>query len=274
MIAQPRSIKISALLHAAMFLIAAFGLPVLLPDVPDPQPMVLTVDILPISEITNVKPSQQPIQKAQKAPVKTPVKEPPKPKEAAPKPQPKPEEPMEKAFDPDEGAEPKEVEKPKEQPEKPVKKEDDFEKMMEDLRKEAAKNEKNAKDNTTTEENKTVSDAPYDNTMPLSLSEEDALRSAYIPCWSAPVGAMNAEKLIVIVRAQYNPDGSLIDVKLDTDGGQQSRYNSEPFFRAAADASLRAVRHPRCNPLKNLPPTVYSKLKDTKITFDPRLMAQ
>lgn len=272
MIAENRSWKYSLLLHLALFLVAAFGLPALLPELDDPKPMVMTVDILPISEMTNVKPSQKPIQEK-----KAPAKPLPKPKEP-PKPKPpvqKQEEVKEKPFDPEEEAEavekkkpePKKEEKPKEQP-----KEDDFAKLLKDLNKEAQKTEEKGKDQEAQEENKTISDAPYDNTMPLSLSEEDALRSAYIPCWSPPAGGMNAEKQIVIVRAQYRPDGGLIDAQIDS--SQKGRYNSDVAFRTAADAAMRAVKHPTCNPLKNLPTSVYAKLKDTKITFDPRLMLQ
>lgn len=267
MFIEQRSLKISLGLHIALILIAAFGLPVLLPDTPEPQPLVMTVDILPISEMTNVRPSQKPIQKKQATEKpQPPAKEKPKPQPVEKKPEPEPEE---EEFDP--MKEPEEVVKKEEKKPEP-KKEDDFEKLLNDLKQESEKVPEKGKDKVATEENKTVSDAPYDETMPLSLSEEDALRSAYIPCWSAPAGAMNAEQLIVVVRAQYNPDGSLIDVKLED--SLKGRYNSDTFFRAAADAGLRAVRHPRCNPLKNLPATVYPKLKDTKITFDPRLMLQ
>lgn len=274
MFVKRRSLNASILLHVGMLLVAAFGLPALLPDMPEPTPSVVTVELLPISEITNVKPSDRPIQKEQKAPKPAPKPEPkPQPK-PEPKPQPKPEskpepkpEPMEKPFDPNEGAEPK---KPKPEP-KPEPQEDEFKELLKDLSNAAEKAEKNAKDKTTTPENKTKSEAAYDETLPLSLSEEDALKNAYIPCWNPPIGSKDAEKLIVVLRVQYNTsNGSLIDVKISDD--QRGRYASDPFFRAAADNALRAVQHPRCNPLRNLPQSLYPKLRDTKVTFDPRAM--
>lgn len=268
MIAENRSWKYSLLLHFALFLVAAFGLPAILPESQELRPLVMTVDILPISEITNVKPSQKPIQEK-----KAPAKPLPKPKEP-PKPKPAPkEEVKEKPFDPEEEAEVVDKKKPEPKKEEPKKQEEkSFEDLLKDLKKDAEKTEEKGKDQEAQEENKTISEAPYDNTMPLSLSEEDALRSAYIPCWSPPAGGMNAEKQIVVVRAQYRPDGALIDAQIDS--GQKGRYNSDVAFRTAADAAMRAVKHPTCNPLKNLPTSVYAKLKDTKITFDPRLMLQ
>ena len=274
---EQRSLKLSAGLHIGLLLIAAFGLPALLPDAPEIQPTVITVDILPIAERSNVRPSDKPIQKAQKAPSKTPPKPvPPKPKPAAPKPQPKPPEPVEeeKPFDPNEGAEPQKPKPPKEVKPKtePKQETDEFDKLLNDLEKTAEKSEKEAKDQTTQEENRTQSNAPFDETLPLALSEQDALNSAFIPCWSPPAGAKDAANLIVVVLAQYTPDGRLIDAKLDPK--QQGRYNSDSFFRAAADSALRATRMPNCNPLKNLPASLYPKLKYTKINFDPRVMAQ
>lgn len=272
MIVEKRSLNISVIAHVAVLLIAVFGLPIILPDMPDPQPSILTVELLPITEMTNVRPSDKPIQKAQKAPTKTPVKkEPPKPQPAAPKPQPKTPEPVEeKHFDPNEGAEPKEEKKPKEQPKEEKKEDQKFEDLLKDLTNEAKDSDKKAKDTTTTEENKTVSSSPFDETIPLGMTEQDALNSAYIPCWSAPAGVKDAASLIVTIYAQYNPDGSLINSELDPK--QKGRYGSDPVFRAAADAALRATRMPSCNPLKNLPSTLYPKLKNTKINFDPRLL--
>ncbi len=263
-------------MHFALLLLALFGLPVLLPDNPDPKPLVMTIEVLPIAEMTNVKPSDKPIQEAKKAP--TPIKpkaEPPKPIPTPPKPAPKEEkpEPLEKTFDPTADADPVKEKKPEPKETKPTpdkKEEKTLEDILADLKKEADKSDPKSKDTVTQEENKTKSDAPYDASQPLSLSEEDALKNAYIPCWSPPAGAKDAAKLVVVVRAQYNPDGSLIDAKLDS--SLQGRYGSDPFFRAAADSALRAVKHPRCNPLQNLPASLFPKLKDTKITFDPRAM--
>jgi hypothetical protein len=49
------------------------------------------------------------------------------------------------------------------------------------------------------------------------------------------------------------------------------RYNSDTYYRAAADSALRAVRNPQCNPL-DLPPQKYELWKTIVVTFDPRKM--
>lgn len=265
---ENRSFTLSVMMHVALLLIAAFGLPAILPDKADPVPLVMTVEVLPIGEMTNIKPSDKPItqKKETKAP---PVKkvEPPKPVKAEP-PKPKPAEKVEeKPFDPTEGAEkkPAEQEKAKEEPKKS---EDDFMKTLANLKAEAEKQTKDAKDDTAAEENKTKSDAPYDDSMPLSLSETDAIRNQFIPCWSPPIGAKDAGTLVVILKAQYKENGELIDVKLRPD--MQGRYSSDQYFRAAADSAVRAVH--RCSPLKNLDMSKYGAWRDMELTFDPRMM--
>jgi type IV secretory pathway VirB10-like protein len=263
---ESRSFTLSLMLHLVLVLVAAFGLPFILPKKPEPVPMVMTVEVLPIAAMTNVKPSQEPITEKKEAP--TPVKQPsPAPQKAEP---PKPKvvekvEPEEKPFDPTEGAEKKPEPKKEVAKEEPKKQEDDFLKTLNNLKAEAEKTNKKAKDTAATEENKTRSDAPYDASLPLSLSEQDAIRNQFIPCWSPPMGAKDAANLVVILKAQYKQDGTLIDVKLRAD--QQGRYGSDAFFRAAADAAMRAVH--RCE-LKNLDQGKYGAWRDMELTFDPK----
>lgn len=280
MIAEPRSFKISAGAHLALLLIALFGLPVLLPTPPEPQPQVMTIDILPISEITNVRPSDKPIQEKKSAPVKVkPVKEPPKPAPTPPKPAPKVEqpkpEPIEKTFDPNADAEPVKEKKPEPKEAKPTpekKDEKTLEQILKDLDTEAKEANPKSKDNVSQEENRTTSDAAFDASLPLSLSEEDAIKNAYLECWSFDAGGKDAAGLIVRMQVRYDPTGKVLEAQLDPKF--RGRYGSDPFFRAAADAAKRALMLPACNPPKNLPPALYSKLGNRNITFDPRAMAQ
>lgn len=265
---ESRSLSLSIFLHVAVVLIAAFGLPVLLPKKPDPVPLVMTVEILPIGAISNVKPSEKPIEKEQNAPAKVTKPLPPaaqeNPKEATP---PKP---AEKTFDPDEGAKPKDKIKPAEKPKEDEQKPDEFKALLNKLQQEAKteKTTKDAKDKTTTTENKTRSDAPYDDSMPLSISERDMIRSQFIPCWAMPAGAKDAHTLAVKVKVTLQPDGTVLTAAVSPD--QMGRYSSDTFFRAAADSAVRAVH--KCSPLKNLPPDKYGSWREMELNFDPKDM--
>lgn len=279
---ETRNISWSVVLHAVLLLIAAIGLPALLPKKPDPIPLVMTVELLPISEVSNVKPSDQPIQKAQSKAEPTPPK--PAPTPPAPKapavPTPPAPTPPPKSFDPDEGAAPKDKIKPVEKPPEPAKPtidqkaNEDFNKILADMKLKAEKDKqaeataaaKDAKDKANVAENKTKSDAPYNDAMPLSISEKDAIRSQFIPCWRMPAGAKDAHTLAVRIKVQLQADGTVLDAQVAPD--LLMRYNADTFFRAAADAAKRAVY--QCSPLKNLPADKYGTWKDMEINFDPQ----
>lgn len=266
---ESRSISLSIVLHASALLLAAFGLPAVLPPRAEPTPLVMTVELLPIGEVTNVKPSEKPITEEKKAPTpKTPKPVTPsvmeKPKE------PSPPEPEKKKFDPDEDAEPldKPKEKPKEKPKDDAKKkQDDFAALLNQLKQEAkTDNSKDAKDKTNTEANKTKSDAPYDSSAPLSISETDMIRSQFLVCWIMPSGAKDAHTLAVRVKIELQADGTVLKAAIAPD--QMGRYNSDTFFRAAADSAVRAVH--KCSPLKNLPADKYGSWRAMELNFDPQ----
>jgi outer membrane biosynthesis protein TonB len=265
---ESRSVSLSIVLHVSALLIAAFGLPALLPPRAEPMPLVMTVELLPVGAITNVKPSEKPIEKEQKAP--TPKTTKPvtpsaveKPKEPAPPAEKKPD--LVKEAEPLPSEKPKPVEKPKEkEAEKP--KPDEFAALLNKLKQEAKTDQsKEAKDKTNAEENKTRSEAAYDESMPLSISEKDVIRSQFLVCWTMPAGAKDAHTLAVRVKIQLQPDGAVLTATIASD--QMGRYNSDAFFKAAADSALRAVH--KCSPLKNLPPDKYGSWREMELNFDP-----
>ena len=97
----------------------------------------------------------------------------------------------------------------------------------------------------------------------LTQSEIDALRAQIQACWNPPVGAADAQDLIVRVRVQFRTDGTLsADPQLVNRG-------SSPYFQVAAESAMRAVR--RCQPY-TLPAAKYEIWRDVEVTFDPRDM--
>jgi hypothetical protein len=101
----------------------------------------------------------------------------------------------------------------------------------------------------------------------MTASERDAIAERLKACWVFPAGAYDAENLVVSIDAEFNEDKTLRSAKVtDT-----ARYNSDPAFRAAADAALRALRNPMCNPLP-LPDGKYADWGTINMTFDPKIM--
>lgn len=99
----------------------------------------------------------------------------------------------------------------------------------------------------------------------LTISEEDALRRQISSCWNMPVGARNAENLIVEVLIEVNPDRTVREARIV----DQMRMATDTYFRAAAEAALRALRNPRCNPLEYDPAKNGTTIR---FNFDPRDM--
>lgn len=100
--------------------------------------------------------------------------------------------------------------------------------------------------------------------LPMTLSEIEAVRRQIQPCWNFPAGAQDAGSLRVLIRIWLNRDGSVRDAKVLDPG----RLPGNSKLRAAADAGLRAVNNPRCSPLK-LPPEKFDRWKVLTIDFDP-----
>ncbi|HEU5046891.1 MAG TPA: TonB C-terminal domain-containing protein [Rickettsiales bacterium] len=272
--------KYSLGLHLALLLFMIFGVPDFLHRKFDEQPVAISVDILPISKISNVKPhpqsepqKKQPVAEKQterKAKEETHQKAPPPPpkKEEVVKKEPeKPKEtPIPVKKEPPKKEEKKKVEKKKE-PEKPKeKKEDDLDSILKSVEKQAKAEESKHPTQQKTEPNqhKAVSDH-YNATQPLSMSETDAIRQQLEQCWTPPEGAKDAGNLAVLLKISVNQDGTITSVNLAQD---RNRYNSDTFFRAAADSAMRAVRE--CSPLKHLPEGKYDTWREMELNFDPK----
>ena len=104
---------------------------------------------------------------------------------------------------------------------------------------------------------------------PMTLSEIEAvrrqIRRQIQPCWNFPVGTRDAGSLRVLIRIWLNRDGS---VRGEPKVLDQARFAGDLRFRAAAEAGLRAVKNPRCSPLR-LPPEKFDQWKVLTIDFDP-----
>ena len=96
----------------------------------------------------------------------------------------------------------------------------------------------------------------------------DALKSQIYKCWSPPIGAPNANDLVVDFDLQLNPDGTVMGRPQLS--GNSAAAMGNPYTRAAAEAASRAIY--QCAPYK-LPAPRYSDWKEINpLRFDPREM--
>jgi hypothetical protein len=258
---------LSAILHVGVFLLALYGVPRLFTTKVDTSPAAIEVEYVRLAEKTT--PPPEPIEQ-KPAPPEPPKPEPPKAAEAKPEP-PKPEPP--KAEPTPEPAKPKPKElvepapnatpipKPKPQPPQPA-----F-----DPNRLAALLDKRIKDREPPQPQIKSQPSPAPAAPPrlgesMTVSELDLIHQQIERYWSPPAGARDAGDLVVLIRIQLNPDGSL---RAQPELVDRSRLG-EDFWRAAAESALRAVR--RSEPLRNLPPGKYEQWRDIDFTFNPKDM--
>jgi len=261
-------LAVSAAFHFLLFLFLFFGLPHFLPPLPEHHEPV-PFQIVTIADITNTRLKDDTEPKQQPAPPPQPAKAQPAPTPPTPVEKPQPPAPIKPPDVQAEALKPKVIDKPK-----PVEKEQPKQDLLASVLKDVAKLKQppapavKAPDTKTDVKTPTpvASQAPSLSNR-LTISDEDALRRQIEQCWSPPIGARDAQSLVVEVLIDVNPDRTVAS----TDIVDKARYNTDSFFRAAADAAVRAVRNPHCNPLE-LPADKYDQWKRIDFNFDPRDM--
>ena len=270
---------ISAFGHLLLVAVGYFGIPALREE-PLLSERVIIVEMVAITEERNLP--QTVIDDTEPEEPKTaeqPPPPPPEPPEPEPEvvtlPEPEPEPAAEPEPEPVETVSlPKEVKRPRGKP-KPKPKPDPFAdvlKSVEELEKKRQTRETDDDAKTTPPDIDPIEQAlaqantPFSDSIPLSMSEIDNIRYQIQRNWSLPAGARDAQNMVVTLRIQLNPDGTVTGVSVLN----ESRMRSDPFFRAMAESTVRAVL--KTDRIKNLSPEKYDLWRDMRINFDPREM--
>lgn len=274
-----KSVWISIGFHVALVIIGTVSLPWLKRDFEIPPPISIELaEIAPITQTTKVAP--QPAPKKEEEPKEAAPKPPPAAKNASneaqvpvkKEPEPKKDEPKKKdTVLVDDVAPPEKKKTKQEEKKKEVKKEEpkkDFSSVLKNLQdSEETPQTKPELPDLKLDEEAASDGAKAPLGAKMTMSEEDALRRQLEGCWNVPFGAKDAQDLRVEIFMVINQDRTLRDAKIV----DQSRYNSDSFYRAAADSALRAVRNPSCSPFQ-LPADKYDVWKTVTVTFDPSQM--
>lgn len=280
--AEREGLFYSLAMHLFLLVVFIFGLPSFMSPPTIDEPAAITVEILPIAAMSNVRPSNS-------KPAKPEPKEPPKPKEETKietndleelkeekeKPSPlvktedTPPAPKEVEQHPDAEPEKKPEEKPKEKEKE--KEEDPLDAILKGVKDTAAKDKKSAakpeeKPSTTSKSGNRSNQ--FDPNSPEAVSIRDAIQGQIYRCWNVPAGARNAENLIIPLEIDYDKTGKPVKVNLAKSAASQ--YRSDSFFRAAADSAIRAVN--RCAPLQNMPGDQFKIWQYVDMNFNPKEM--
>ena len=266
-----RSIIISSVLHLLLIMITAFSLPFLAKK-PIDLPPIVSIELIQITDKTNIPfaPKAKKIIEKIKEKEKKLVSEQAPPKKV-------------KKIKPDSVPMPddkvKKVEKIKEDKQNPEKIDDEVKQVSEFEKKElfdpnniAALIDKSKVE--TSETSKKTDKITQDQqksieSIGLSLSEEDALKAQIFGCWSIPLGLPYNENLLVRIKLQLNPDGTISQSEI-LDHARMNKPG-QGFYKVLAESALRAIK--LCQPLR-VPTTGYERWKELQLNFDAREMLE
>ena len=266
-----RSIIISSALHLILIMITAFSLPFLAKK-PIDLPPIVSVELIQITDKTNIPfaPKAKKIIEKIKEKEKKLVSEQAPPKKV-------------KKIKPDSVPMPddkvKKVEKIKEDKQNPEKIDNEVKQVSEFEKKElfdpnniAALIDKSKIETseTTKKTDKITQDQQKSiENIGLSLSEEDALKAQIFGCWSIPLGLPYNENLLVRIKLQLNPDGTISQSEI-LDHARMNKPG-QGFYKVLAESALRAIK--LCQPLR-VPTTGYERWKELQLNFDAREMLE
>ena len=266
-----RSILISSVLHFILIIITAMSLPFLAKK-PIDLPPIVSVELIQITDKTNIPfapKAKKTIEKIKEKEKKLVSEQAPpkKVKKIKPDSIPMPEDNIKKV---------KKIEEDKQNPEKidnEVKQVSEFEKKeLFDPNNIAAlidKSKVESSDNIK-KTNKVSQDQDKNiENIGLSLSEEDALKAQIFGCWSIPLGLPYNENLLVRIKLELKPDGSIISSEI-LDHARMNKPG-QGFYKVLAESALRAIK--LCQPLR-VPSTGYERWKDLQLNFDAREMLE
>ena len=260
-----KNIAISSSLHVMLIFIATLSLPFLAKK-PIELPPIISVELIQITDQTNIPfaPKAKKIIEEVKKKQEKLVSEqapPKKIKKEKPDAVPLPDQKEEKV---------KKIEEKKQNPEKiddEIKQVSEFEKdEMFDPNTIAALIDKSKEETATTiKKTDSVTQDKVKNleNIGLSLSEEDALKAQIFGCWSIPLGLPYDKNLLVRIKLELKPDGSV--VKSEILDHARMNMPGQGFYKVLAESALRAVK--LCQPLR-VPTTGYERWKELQLNFD------
>jgi|TARA_B100000767_G_scaffold38920_1_gene32777 hypothetical protein len=266
-----RNVIVSFGLHALLVIITAMSLPFLAKK-PIDLPPIISVELIQITDKTNIPfaPKAKKVIEKIKEKEKKLVSEqapPKKVKKQKPDAIPLPDEKIEKV---------KKIKDEKQNPEKvetDIKQTSEFEKKeLFDTNNIAALIDKSKTDSAETSKKTDKVTQDQDKKMDfggLTLNEEDALKAQIFGCWSIPLGLPFNEDLLVRIKLQLKPDGTIIRTEI-LDHVRMNKPG-QGFYKVLAESALRAIK--LCQPLR-VPSTGYERWKEMQLNFDAREMLE
>jgi outer membrane biosynthesis protein TonB len=300
-----RALIVSAILHLILLGVFFLGFPSVFEKLPEEQD-VMTFEILPTSELSNVKnenivakkaiepekskevkksatakkqdptpveakpeEKKEPIKEEEKPkdPEKLPEKQPIKKEEPEKKPEPKIEPKTEPKKEPK-----KETPKPTAKPKVAPKEEDNIDSILKNLEDESVGTDSKILKKSNAEQlegTKKTRGMEYNEDSPLSITEKSLVKSQIEKNWRPPIGNQNLRDVRVMLHMALETDGTINNVTVIK---IICPPNSEALCKLTAESAVRAVK--QASPIENLPVDRYDVWKEFNLLFDPSFMDQ
>lgn len=269
-------IAISIAFHLFVFLIFYMGLPKFRKE---PEEQIMTFEVLPVNEISNIKTKKvqrdkaikeekskkrekaskaeapkKPVEKKE-APKKEKVALKEKPKPKAKKPDPKPKTPQKKAS-PDKS---KKLESKKKKP-------NEMENLLKTLEKESEGKEAKSRKRSVGDKSNAIEDAigKFKENVKLSIGEVQYIKQRMRDYWNEPIGAKNAGEISVMLYIAFEPNGTVKEVRLID---KTCPVGTDIICNAATDSAIRAVW--QASPFDQLNPARYESWREINMEFTP-----
>jgi outer membrane biosynthesis protein TonB len=263
------ALAISLATHLVVIAIILFGLPsFFIKTIPEEQ--VIAIEILPIADVSNIQTQKVQKEKAveaidakkvQKSKEKEVVKEPEEAKRED-----KPEVKKDVVKIPDKTPPDKKPEPKKDKPKEKKKNDTDLDSLLKTLEKESDGKEEKSKKQSMSEKTdaEVESKGQFNEDMPMSISEEMALRQQIERHWNIPAGAQNVDEITITLHIILSQDGSVDKVEILN---KQCGAASSVLCEAVADSALRAAQ--LASPFQNLSPERFNAWKENNFVFAP-----
>ena len=292
-----RAIIVSAILHLVLLGVFFLGFPSVFEKLPEEQD-VMTFEILPTSELSNVKnenivakkaiepEKSKEVKKSDTAkkqdptPVeakpeekKEPIKEEEKPKDAEKIPEKEPIKKEEKKKDPEKKLEPKiepkkEAPKPKAKPKIAPKEDDNIDSILKNLEEESIGTDSKILKKSNAEQaegTKKTRGMEYNEESPFSITEKNYIKNRVQEHWREPAG-LDLKGVIIKIRMLLETNGELKKAQVIGSNCQLSAS----VCKLVEDTMLRAVK--KASPFENLTIDRYDVWQENTLFFTPDTM--
>jgi hypothetical protein len=105
--------------------------------------------------------------------------------------------------------------------------------------------------------------APRGSGSRLLMSDINQIGQQLAACWQMAASGAKASNVVVDIRLEMNPDGSVRTVEVV----DKERLVADPSFRLVAESAQAGLRHPRCSKL-SLPLEKYDLWKSMVLSFN------